>query len=148
MEQEFNPYAAPAHNGEPGSQHGGPAVELFSIPQIAGASFLASVGAGAALIIVNERRLGRGARGAWALLPALATVALVMFVESVPSFLVGGAGTLAMYLTARALSGEQIDAHVAAGGKQASAAAVIGWSLLGLLGMVVALGATAFALFY
>ena len=144
MEQEFNPYAAPAAEGGATPGRVAPSVELFTPSQVAAASLLASAGAGVALIAVNERRLGRGSRGLWALVPALATFSLV-FVETLPSLLIAGLSSIAMLFTARTLFGADVEEHLSRGGRRAPGGSAVGWALLGALGMVVVVFGLAFA---
>lgn len=116
---------------------------MFTLSQVAWASFLASAGAGVALIAINERRLGRGNRGLWAVVPALAIVGLV-FVDSLPSFLVGVVGTAAMYLTARAMFGADLDEHLRRGGRRCTGGSAVGWALLGVAGTLASIFILAF----
>lgn len=145
MEQELNPYAPPGSESEPTPGHGAPTVELFTPSQVAWASFLASVGAGVALITINERRLGRGNRGLWVLLPALGILCVAVFVESMPSLVIGGGGALVMYLSARSMFGEDVDEHFRKGGPRATGGAAVGWALLGMLLALALIFALAFA---
>lgn len=131
MEQELNPYAAPGSEAQPGAGDG--SVELFTPSQVAWASFLASVGAGVALIAVNERRLGRGLRGFWVALPAAVFLGLGVFVDSMPALVTGGGGALVMYLAARSMFGEDVAEHLQQGGKRATGGAAVGWAILGMI---------------
>ena len=108
--------------------------ELFSLRQVIWASCLASPTAGAVLIAVNARRLGRGRRGIWPLLIVLTILAVGLPIEAVPAFALLVAGCFSNYVAARWMFGRELQTYEADGGKEPNPRAMVGWSLVGLVG--------------
>ena len=149
MRDEVNPYAPPTAQAFPQASGDQSVAPLFTPKQVGIASFLASVMAGAALIAVNESRLGRGQRGVWVLLGAAGFLVLLIgttFVApDLPGFPLGAAGAVAAYYTAKSMFGEEVEEQARRGIAPAKGSAALGWGLLGLLGAVAVMVGAAIA---
>lgn len=150
MSDDLNPYAAPTAEDVPQATGDRPGVRLFTPKQVGFASFLASAAAGAALIAVNEWKLGRRPRAIWALIGGAGFFALVVastFVApDIPGFPIGGASAVAMYYAAKSMSGAEVAEQALQGTPAASNGVAVGWAVMGLLGGLAVILVTAFVL--
>ncbi len=133
-----NPYAPPtapmAH--EPPRVSGlalpGQNVALYNANQVALATFCGTVLAGAILMTLNERRVGRASAG-WALLGGGVVVAGLLFglafllPENVPSLPISIGPIVAMRFFAQKRQGMFVSEHLMLGGKKGS-----GWAAFGI----------------
>ena len=114
-----------------------PAIRLYDHRSVGVATFFGSPLAGAALMAINYRRLGRSRAAAWAILAGLlataALIALAMLTSSdwmkpLPIGL-----TFAMAYAAKGMQGAAIDQHVQQGGGLISRWAAFGIGMAGLV---------------
>jgi len=142
---EPNPYAAPrveidAGGAAPGGGSGpaSPHVALFTPGHVMLATFLGTPLGGAAVLALNERRLGRSSAVTTTLFVGVVATALLLTLsfllpDDLPVGQFLGLGVLlATGQIARHRQGALVNAHLAAGGKKASgwAAAGIGLAIL------------------
>ncbi len=148
MSDDLNPYAAPTTEDVPQASGVGSGVTLFTPKQVGVTSFLASAAAGAALIAVNEWKLGRQSRAIWSLVGGAAFLALVVastFVApDIPGFPLGAASAVAMYYAAKSMSGAEVEEQALRGFPPASNGVAVGWAVMGLLGGLAVIVVTAF----
>jgi hypothetical protein len=118
-----------------------PAYSLFDSTSVGLATFLGTPAAGAALMALNYRRMGRGSKAITALVVGLAATSLALLLGSrISSGLSTGVGIgllLATISIAKALQGAAVDEHLRQGGKLASRWAASG---LGVTGLAVVCG--------
>jgi hypothetical protein len=150
---EINPYAAPESFAA-----AAPVVvqargkKLHTENHVALAAFLGSPLAGSIVLAINFARLGRQAAALGSLLlGTLATVVLFGLAFAVP--LPNGAGVLLglgyamlMRLIAKRLQGEELAAHVKAGGAIASAWSAVGISIIAFVALFAAIVAVVLGL--
>lgn len=135
-----NPYASPSVTSSSSE------VALFTPAQVAGASFCGTPLAGASLMALNHLRLGRPGDAVATLISGLIAmlflaVASVYLLSAVPMHfgtLIGLGYMYGMRQIAQSVQGDEVDAHVAAGGATGSVVEVIGVTVLSL---AVAVGA-------
>jgi len=133
-----NPYAAPqapmVHERPPvsGLALPGQFVPLYSANQVALATFCGTVVAGAILMTLNERRVGRASAG-WAILGGGVVITALIFAlafvlpENVPSAPISIAPIIAMRFWAQKRQGLFVNEHFMMGGKRGS-----GWIAFGI----------------
>ena len=145
FDRGFSPYAppaSPAPAGGVGLPLPGAQVALVSPGHVALATFFGTPLGGSILMAINERRLGRP-QVAWATagLGALGAAVLIgigfALPDGFPAAPLNIGALFGMRLLAQKRQAAVVDAHVAAGGKVASAWAAFGISLLCMLAVMV-----------
>jgi len=113
-----------------------PSVGLYDYRSVGVATFFGSPVAGAVLMAINYRRLGRSGAALWAVvIGVLATAALVAVAMLIAADWMRGlpvALTFAMAYAAKGIQGEAVDQHVQQGGRLISRWAAFGIGMAGL----------------
>jgi len=138
-----NPYRPPPPGADapPATDAaGGRAVALYTTGQVVLATFLGTPLAGALVMALNDRRVGRPAGGT-VLLGALATALLTglafLIPDGIPQLALNVAALLGMHRVCNSVQGERVQAHLAQGGERGSSWAAVGIGLACAAALVV-----------
>jgi hypothetical protein len=119
-------------------------IALYTANNVALATFLGTPLAGAVLMAINERRIGRSDVAVKTLLAGLGGAALlvglgVVLPDNIPSFPIGIGSLFVMAQIAKSRQGAIVQRHLLAGGKPASGWAAAGIGLLCMIAVFVPL---------